>query len=347
MLSGHQQFPDGFYEFQNSGRMTWAVDSRFVPTGFRAGRLRNLGLLLPPTANRPQFGRILASRKYHVRVDRRTLAAEQLTPVPALTFQISRQQVTASAVFNLPVTQVTWNFGDEAAWQTGNASAVTPPTYSLQHTYRKAGPYVVTLRAVTGGQLYEYTARVAVSPDFDVAPPLTPAFAFTPLPPAQQPPPPSIFVRYHVDATLPAGVQANVLVVVGNRTYRGTNGCDIQLAKGAEADVICSVALDLKVDFSSGQCFDPAAQALTLSSLRAATNRQFDDQGALQNTTLNACGTRVFGNGEHTPLDVWQAAITILANPSLKSVDEWGREIVDVSELADAILALEYEAENL
>ncbi|MEW6517223.1 MAG: PKD domain-containing protein [candidate division FCPU426 bacterium] len=342
LLSGRQQFPDEFYEFQNTGRMAWSVDSRFVPAGLRAGRLRNLGLILPPGANRPHFGRILATQIVRVNVSAQNGALSRLTPSPGLSFQISRLQVTAQAVFDQPVSQVTWNFGDDPAWQQAAA-----PAFEFQHAYLKPGSYTVTLRAAAGGRLYTYTARLAVAADRDLAPPLTHQMTIVLAPPQRQPGPGSGVVCFRVDAALPAGAQALLMVTANGRVYRGSGSCYVYLPEGQETEMRCTVVRELQVEFSGTQCFNPAAPAVAVAGLRAATNRQFDDQGALQPGALNAWGTRVFSGGECSPLDVWRADVTPAANPFLQVVDEWGRETLDLAELADAVLSLEYEAENL
>lgn len=346
VLSGHQQFPDGFYDFQNSGRMTWAVDDRFVPAGFRAGRLRNLGLILPPAETRPHFGRLLAGYAVRVGLNPQNAALTRLTPSPSLSVQISRLQVGVRVAFDQPASQVTWNFGDDAPWQPATASG-TPPAYDLQHTYARPGTYTATLRAVVAGRLYTYTARLAVAADRDLAPPLAPAFTFVLAPPQRQPGPGSGVVCYRVDAALPAGVPASLVVNVNGRLYRSPGSVYVNLPEGQETDVTCSVIRDLQVEFSGNQCADPSASTLAVAGLRGASNRQFDDQGLLQPVPPNAWSTRIFGRGEPGPLDTWQAALPVAANPFLQVVDEWGRETVDLSELADAVLSLEYEAENL
>lgn len=342
LLSGRQYFPDGYYQFQNSGAMTWSVNERFIPTGFQAGRLRNIGLTLLPSGNRPQFGRLISSQRVRIKYDTRTGGVTVLTLLPKFNFEAARLTLHAAVVFNQPVTQVLWHFGDNSGWQPSDTDGATHPRYSQEHCYAKAGAYVVALRAVVSGQLYEYTARVSVSQDEDLSSPLTPALTLTskPMPGIS----PDQF-QLEINLGLPAGVQASLYVKSGAVHARGTSSCSLTLPKDIEYELQCIAIRTLAVQFSATQCYDPVAPDLTLLGLRTSTNRKFDEQGKLNPGTLNDFCSRVFGNGEHSPIDNWQMTITAANNPFLKLVDSTGREGVDLSEIEDAVLALEYEAE--
>lgn len=343
LLSGRQYFPDGYYQFQNSGAMTWSVNQRFIPTGLHAGRLRNVGLTLLPSGDCSQFGRLLSSQRVRIKYDSRNGTVTVITLLPTFSFNTERLTLHTAVVFNQLVTQVMWNFGDNSGWVPSDTDGAPHPRYTKEHCYAKAGAYVVALRAVVSGQLYEYTARVSVSRDEDLSSPLTPALTFRskPMPGIS----PDQF-QLEVNAGLPAGVQANFYVKSGTVRASGTSACSLTLPKDTECELQCIAIRNLVVQFSGTQCYDPFAPDLTLVRLSTTTNREFDKEGVLVPGTLSDFGRWVFGNGEHSPMDNWQMTVTAANNPFLKSVDSSGREIVDLSEIADAVLALEYEAES-
>lgn len=344
LLSGRQYFPDGYYQFQNSGVMTWSVNQRFIPTGFQAGRLRNIALTLLPSGDRPQFGRLMSSQRLRIKYDTRTGNVAILSLLPKFSLTVSRLTLQAAVVFNQPVSQVLWDFGDNSGWQISNAESAAQPRYHLEHSYSEAGAYVVTLRAAAAGQLYEYTAKVSVSRDEDLSLPLTPTLTLTsePMPGLS----PDQFLL-KIDLGLPLGDQAALYVKSAGLRAGGTSSCSLTLPKDTECDVQCMAIRSLAVQFSSAQCYNTSAAHLSLPGLKVATNREFDEQGVLKPGTLNSFASRVFGNGEHSPVDNWQITITAADNPFLKSVDSAGREAVDLSEIEDAVLGLEYEAESL
>ena len=344
LLSGHQYFPNGYYHLQNSGTMTWSVNKRFIPTGLQAGRLRNIGLSLLPSSDRPQFGRLLSVQRVRIKFDSRTGNLDVLSLLPRFSFETARLTLRATVVFNQQVTQVMWDFGDHSGWQPTNADGAAYPLYSQEHCYTKAGAYVVTLRAVVSGQLYEYTAKVSVSGDEDLSSPLTPALTFTA---KAIPEISSDQFQLVINSGLPSGVQATLSVKSGSLRAGGTASCFLTLPKDRECELLCIAIRNLAVHFSGTQCYDPTAAELTLPGLRTATNREFDEQGSLKPGTANDLSRRVFGNGEHSPIDNWQLTITAANNPFLKVVDSTGREIMDLSEIEDAVLALEYEAEEI
>lgn len=342
ILSGRQYFPDGYYQFQNNGVMTWSVNQKFIPTGFQAGRLRNISFRLLPSSERPQFGRLISFQQLRLKYDSRTGEVIILTPLPSLSFQAARLNLQAAVVFNQPVTQVLWNFGDNSGWQPSDTDGLPHPRYKLDHCYSQAGAYVVTLRAVMSGQLYEYTAKVFVSPNEDLTSPLTPALTLTAKP---MPGVSSDHFQLEIDPGLPSGVRASFYVKASEVHANGRSSCSLTLPKDIECNLSCLVIRDLYVQFSSAQCYEPLSSDLTLLGLIASTNRRFNEQGVLTPGTLNDLGNRVFGNGEHSPIDNWQMTLTGASNPFLKFVDSSGQEALDLSEIEDAVLALEYEAE--
>ena len=166
-LSGRINFPDAFYEFQNGGSMVWDVDESWVPQGMTAGRLRNIGVRFIPSADGPEFGRIMSHHTVRLEVsDQGDL--KYLSPIPKLSIDITRLEIQVSVRFDDPVDNVRWRFEDDAEWTLSD----TGTQYEKSHKYGRPGTYTVTFRVQRDGRLYDYQAAVSVSDDQDLQPPL-------------------------------------------------------------------------------------------------------------------------------------------------------------------------------
>jgi len=102
----------------------------------------------------------------------------------------------------------------------------------------------------------------------------------------------------------------------------------------------------LNARFYSQQRFDPVT-ILAVQSLRLATNRTFDlDTGAETATDLNAFGQHIFNSDVIAPTDRWTLELPIDQNAAIVSVTSSDVKQLDLSELSDVVLALEYTARD-
>jgi hypothetical protein len=74
------------------------------------------------------------------------------------------------------------------------------------------------------------------------------------------------------------------------------------------------------------------------------TNRTFDVAGNETNIAgRNTLAIYLFGPGALSPVDRWTFELPLAVNPFLRSVTSTDLEEQDLSEIDDAVLALEYE----
>jgi hypothetical protein len=82
----------------------------------------------------------------------------------------------------------------------------------------------------------------------------------------------------------------------------------------------------------------------TLNGLSIATNRTFNPATGVEETkTPNALASHLFEDGPISPVDKWTFELSLEDNPFLRSVTQSDIEEIDLSEIADAVLSLEYE----
>jgi hypothetical protein len=324
-FSGHQQFPDGFYEFNRTGRMEWHVTRDFLALRGSVSELRNLAVLCSPSQKRLELGRLMCAYPVEFEVD----ASGNIQIMRALPlFSLITNGLALNATLNTPIgASVTFNFGDG----TGLADSA-----ALPHTYNKPGRYEVLIRIVVNGRLTEYRAAVVVSREHAVQPPCiaipTLQTAVTAgkivLQPSIQPPP---------------GESLSVTWLVDNRRPdTGSDPATFTLDPGRYV-LRFSAIRPLTGRFYSQQRYVPGIQ-LPLTALRLATNRTFDLATGVETTTnLNAFGQHVFGLGALSPTDRWTFELPLDDNLCAVSVSSTDMKQYDLSELSDAVLALEYE----
>jgi hypothetical protein len=89
-------------------------------------------------------------------------------------------------------------------------------------------------------------------------------------------------------------------------------------------------------------------QLTPMQSLTLASNRTFDVNGQATTGTGDHAPANPFTNqlfnGVLSPLDDWVLELRLAENPSLRSVDFSDAETLDLGELQDAFLVLEYES---
>src|ERR1043165_2340790 len=325
-LSGHQQFPDAFYQFNQSGQMDWQVTSDTLGLRGSVGELRNVGVLFNVSQKRPELGRLLCSYPVEFEVDAAG-NVQLLRALPLISF--TTNGLILNATLNTPAgSVVTFNFGDGTGFL---------DSASLPHTYARPGRYEVLVRIAANGRLTEYRAAVVVSRQHAVQPP---CIAVPSLP--------STLVNGKLVPSLqvPSGETLSVIWRVEN-VQPDPNSDPISFTLEPGRYVLQFIASrPLNIRFYSQQRFDPVT-LLEVRNLRLATNRTFNlDTGAETTTSLNAFGQHVFNSGVIAPTDRWTLELPSDQNPGAVSVTSSDVEQLDLSELSDVVLALEYTARD-
>ncbi|MEH2500486.1 hypothetical protein V1294_006965 [Bradyrhizobium sp. AZCC 1678] len=336
-LSAHLTFPDAFYAFNRAGRMDWDVTPDVLALRGSPGELRNLAVVMSPSAKRPALGRLMCSYpvELEVQVDG---SIRVVTILPSVTLTTSGLELAAQ--LNTPSgAVVTLDFGDGSGIQDSSA---------LPHRYARPGRYELTLRIAHNSRLAEYRATIVVSRQHPVLPPLIvipdlqtsiDAGKLKLQPSAQvaagEPPP---FVTWRVD-----GVAADA--APGPVTFT----LDIPPAGEAPKRHVLRflAARQLQGRFYSRQRYVPNVN-ITVDGLRVASNRTFDPQTGEETTTaLNAFGQHVFASGTLAPADTWTFDLPLDINPAVVSVSTADVLQYDLGELGDALLALEYPVHDV
>jgi hypothetical protein len=328
-LSGHQQFPDAFYQFNQTGQMEWQVTAESLGFKSSIGELRNVGVLFNVSQKRSELGRLLCSYPVEFEVDAAG-NVQLLRALPLVSF--STNGLVLNATLNTPAgSVVTFNFGDG----TGLLDST-----SLPHTYARPGRYEVLVRIAANGRLTEYRAAVVVSRQHAVQPPCIGI-------PVLQTSVVSGKIKLVPSLQVPSGETLSVVWRIDNvRSDPGSSPLSFTLDPGRYV-LRLTASRPLTARFYSQQRFDPAA-TLDVQNLRLATNRTFDvNTGAETTTNLNDFGQHIFTGNTLAPTDRWTLELPPDQNPSTVSVSSSDVRQVDLSELSDVILALEYTARDV
>jgi hypothetical protein len=332
-ISGHESFPDAYYQFNRTGRMDWQITSDFLALQGPLGELQNLGVLCVPSQKRPELGRMMCSFPLEFEVDS-TGAIKQLREFPTFSFSTNG---LALSVLNIPAgATVTFDFGDG----TGLLDST-----SLPHTYAKPGRYEVLVRIAVDGRLTEYRAAVVVSRQNTVQ---LPCIAIPSLqttvadgkakirPSLQVPSGEALAASWRIDGVAPdKGSNPTTFTV------------DLPEAGKTRRYVLrFTASRPLQARFYSQQRYVPMVLHV-LDGLHLATNRTFDvTTGDEITTNLNPFGQHVFGGAALSPTDRWTLEFPPDENPCLVSVSSLDTKQHDLGELADAFLALEYKVKD-
>jgi hypothetical protein len=322
-LSGHQQFPDAFYQFNQTGKMDWQVTAESLGFKESIGELRNVGVLFNGSQKRPELGRLMCSYPVEFEVDAGG-NVQLLRALPLVSFSVNG--LVLNATLNNPAgSVVTFNFGDG----TGLLDST-----SLPHTYARPGRYEVLVRIAANGRLTEYRAAVVVSRQHVVQPPCVAI-------PVLQAAVVSGKIKLTPSLQVPSGETLSVIWRIDN--VRSDPGSPVSFTLDPGRYVLrLTASRPLTARFYSQQRFDPTT-TLNVESLRLATNRTFDvNTGAETTTNLNAFGQHIFTGNTLAPTDRWTLELPLDQNPSAVSVSSSDVRQLDLSELSDVILALEY-----
>ena len=326
-FSGHQQFPDAFFEFNRSGRMDWQITPDFMALRGSVGALRNVAVLGLPSQKRVELGRLMCGYPVEFEVDA-TGNVQFLREFPA--FSLSTNGLVLDATLNTPAgSTVTFDFGDG----TGPAGSSTLP-----HTYTRPGRYDVIVRIAANGRLTEYRAAVVVSRQHTVLPPCIAI-------PALQTTVVDGKVKIEPALQVPSGETLFVVWRIENQ-QADPNSDPVTFTLNPGRYVLRFTAIrPLTARFYSQQRFDPTTP-INMEGLRLATNRTFDETGAETTTNLNAFGQHVFDTNVLAPTDRWTLELPMDDNASIVSVSSTDVKQFDLSELTDVVMALEYEIQD-
>jgi len=329
-MSARQLFPDAFYDFQQSGIMTWPITRNLLSLAAAGETLRNVGVILVPSSQPEQFRQAMASYRVTFTID--AVGSLQVnSDIPQITFVLNQLILDAQVTGLSAGSSALWDFGDGAGWQIGAQQ---------QYTYLQPGQYAVILRVITSSnRLAEYRTRVTVSEQYTVSPPLTvyPILAAIAGAPAGQ-------TRVRITTPAPAGTVDLVGRIEGLQgAIRGATLLEFDLARNRTYTLLVSMIRPLAGRFYGQQRYLPN-QVATLNGLRTLTNREFDNAGNEINTgNRNALATQLFAAGPLSALDSWTLGLPIAGNPFLQTVSRGDDPEINLAEIDDAVLVLEYE----
>lgn len=327
-FSGHQQFPDAFYQLNQTGRMDWQVTPDFLALRGRVGALRNVAVLLTASQKRLELGRLMCAYPVEFEVD----AAGQVKLLREFPrFSFSTNGLELSATFSTPAgATVTFDFGDGTGLVDSTA---------LPHTYARPGRYEALVRIAAGGRLTEYRAAVVVSRQHPVS---SPCIAIPTLQTTL------VDSKIKLERSLEAtpGEMLSVVWRIDNaKPDAGSDPVTFTLDPGRYV-LRFSAIRPLTARFYGQQRFDPTSP-LEMKSLHLTTNRTFDlETGDETTASLNNFGQHVFGQDILAPTDRWTLELPLDDNAGLVSVSSTDVKQHDLSELSDAVLALEYEVHD-
>ena len=341
-LSARQGFPDAFYDFSRTGRMVWKVPREMLTLTDDLGHLRNIGFSLRPGVPDVHFSRLMTRLRVNFRINESGGVASGVslfTVVPQTSVtQTAPLTVAVRAALNT-ATELAWDFGDGSPILRSSGTTPIAPAEGA-HTYAKPGRYVLKLRCFQHESLSEFRISILVSRNQKLGDPLIvflPRFTFD-------------TTAKSLTITTGGAVQqaGRILWRVGDLTAEG-NSATFTLKPGHHTLDFAAVR---KLNFKAygAQRYVNGVAPLPLGGLNATTNRTFDENGKETNGTgtpplpaRNKLAKRLFGRGEISPEDVWTFELIseeILGLPAGTAI---GAEELDLSEIQDVILSMEYD----
>jgi hypothetical protein len=344
-LCARQTFPDAFYDFSRTGKMSWKVPREMVASNGDLGRLRNIGMSLRPGVPDVHFSRLTTRLRMNFRVNESGGVASGVTAFTAIPETSVKQTapltVDVKAALN-GASELAWDFGDGTPiFRTVRSDATPIAPAETTHRYAKPGRYVLKLRCVQNDALSEFRIGVVVSRDQILGDPLIVRPRFAPF---------DTTARTITINTGGAVQQAGrMLWRVGDLTAEG-NTATFSLKPGHYTLDFAAVR---KLNFLaySAQRYIKESDPLQLQGFSAATNRTFDENGKETNGTgtpiplpaRNGLAKRLFAKGEISPEDDWTFELIpeeILGLPAGTNISA---EELDLSEIQDVVLSMEYD----
>jgi len=343
-LSAQQTFPDAFYDFSRTGQMVWSVPREILALNGDLGRLRNIGMSVRPGAPNVNFSRLMTRLRMNLRVEG---SGDTPTGVTVLT-SVPEASVTQTAPLTVAVraamntaTELSWDFGDGTPIlrSVRNGTQVIAPAEGT-HTYAKPGRYLMKLRCVRDDRLTESRISIVVSRNQKLGDPLIiylPRFTFD-------------ATSKTISITTGGAVQQAGRMVwrVGDASAEG-NFPTFTLKPGLHTLDFAAVR---KLNFRAygSQRYVKGLAPLPLQGLSATTNRTFDADGNETNGTgtpalpaRNELAKRLFDSGAISPEDNWTFELLpeeILGLPVGTAING---EALDLSDIEDVILSMEYD----
>lgn len=324
MISARRELPDSYYGLAHDARADFPISERMLALTGSPNALRNLAVNVPLVADGPELGRCYCSYPISIVVSSGTVVLQ--TALPELTMTPSGLAL-ACAYTGAAGTDVTWDFGDDSPAVAGA---------NAQHIYARPGRYVATARLVRNGELFEYRSSHVLSAAHPMSAPLVvvPTFSAGTVSPQGTVP---------VTISPPAGLSGVSLDCRAGTTRKWAASGAVQLDLAPGSHVLTFVAIrDFTARVYAKQRYLPG-EKLTLVHGGIATNRTFDAvSGNETTTTPNAFAVHVFGGRTISPVDRWTLELQVADNPFLASVSSADVAEVDASELADAVVSLEF-----
>lgn len=352
-LSARRSFPDAFYEFNRSGRMTWKVTREMLTAAENLGPLCNVAVLaLPGPVGSNYLGRVMCHRKVRFRVS--NAGIEFLGENPRIAYVFPNEsnplEVTVRVELHqeLPVkTAVSWDFGDGSPRQYGKVESgpdVQKKAYAI-HDYKKPGRYNVTMRIERDRRFTEFRAEVVVSRTHHELRPPVEAF-----PKLEFETGSGTLPLVKCTVADPLAESLNVSWKLGEEVVRDERSHNFTLSPGEYTLGFTAIRALKALVSGSERSF--AAEPVDFDGLTLVTNRRFDVLGTEvpgggENPPRNKFTSFVFGetNSSHelSPANEWTVEFPIANNEFLKSVSSSNVDQHGWGEIADAVLVLEYE----
>jgi hypothetical protein len=342
-MSARQVSPDAFYDFSRTGRMVWTVPREMLAVNGDMGRLRNIGMSLRPGAPDAHFSRLMARVRMSFRVNESGGVASGVsffTLVPDTMVTQTAPLTVAVRAMSDAATELAWDFGDGTPiLRTVRSGTTTIAPAEGTHVYAKPGRYVMKLRCVQNDSLSEFRIAVVVSRNQKLGDPLIiqPRISFD-----------TAVKTVKIITTGAVSQAGRMLWRVGDLSAEG-NSASFALKPG---NYILDLAAVRKLNFRAygAQRYVKDLAPLPLQGLSATTNRTFDENGAETNGTgtpplpvRNEMAKRLFDKGAISPEDDWTFELIpqeILGLPAGTAV---GAEELDLSDIQDVVLSMEYE----
>jgi len=308
--------------------MNWNITPDFLTLRESIVTLRNVSILCPPLQKRSELGRIMSSYSIEFTVDSAG-HIEILRELPLFAF--STNELTLNITLNTPAgSSVTFDFGDGTGLVDNTA---------LPHRYARPGRYDVLVRIAVNDRLTEYHATVVVSRQHAVLPPCIAV-------PSMQTTVTGGKIKVSPSLQSSSGESLSVIWLINNQKP-DPNGNPVTFTLEPGRYILRFTAIrPLTGRFYGQQRYAPGT-LLPLQGLHLATNRKFNaDTGAEETTGLNEFGQHVFGGSTLSPIDLWTLELPLDDNPCAVSVSSADVKQYDLSELSDAMLALEYTVRN-
>jgi PKD repeat protein len=341
-ISARQVFPDNFFEFHRSGRMVWKITRDLLTLSDTLGAVRNVAVLLLPAPTETNYGRIMSQLQVQVRI---TSSGDLVvdSEIPEITFSPSSPsqplglEVQAGLAGGLVGADLSWDFGDGGVFKIGAAQS---------HVYSKPGKYTVTLRVVRNGRLSEFRSDVVMSRAHanGLVPPL---MAFPVLSPETAANVPAGRTRIKAEVRAQAADPVVTTWRIGNEASGKGSLASFDLPPGTHILHFRAVRM-IRAHVYNRQQHQPEA-SLEFDGLHLTSNRRFDldgteTTGTGANPPVNVFATHLLTGRTLSPVDDgWTVELLRSENPFLQSVTGTDNEQIDLGEIFDAVLALEYE----